>query len=177
MPYMQYMCIPSSEVMQLATGQSLTRWVGLLLLPTTTVNSYSVHGWRPLITYVSLVALDRVVPISLCPEDVFCKTVTISITCPPVRDVYVERNVKFAPVYQLQSFVCSVIWGVWFRPQLLAHLPHNSQTRAIDCLTHITRKACWNWEIYHNDTININLHHTRTNNYAHIPHRSGGVHT
>lgn len=107
-------CIPSSEVMQLATGQSLTRWVGLLLLPTTTVNSYSVHGCRPLITYVSLVALDRVVPISLRPQAVFWKMVTISITCPLVKDVYVEKCEVFTCISTAEFCVCTVIWGGGF---------------------------------------------------------------
>lgn len=136
MPCIQCMYIPSSEVMQLSTGQSLTRWVGLLLLPMATVNSYSVHGCRPPITYKSLLALDRVVPISLFPELVFCKILTISITCPLVRDVYRGKL-----VYQLQFCVyCNLSW--WFCPKLFAHLPHNSQTRAIDWLTHTTHKTC-----------------------------------
>lgn len=166
----QCMYIPSSEVMQLSTGQSLTRWVGLLLLPMATVNSYSVHGCRPPITYESLLALDRVVPISLFPEPVFCKILTISITCPLVRDVYRGKL-----VYQLQSFVCTVIWVGGFVPNCLltshiilklelltgSHTPHTRPVE-IEKFTIMTQLIL----------VFITV---CTNNYAHIPHRSGIV--
>lgn len=136
-------CIPSSKVMQWSVGQSLTRWAGLLLLPITTENTYSVQGWRPLITYMLTVTLERVLPTSLWPEAVFHKTVT---TCPLVREVYIGKwkTFKLSPVCcQYQRG-----WNQYYSAKLVTHLPHNSQTRWTDGLTHSTNKICFNWGIH-----------------------------